>query len=150
MEKMNKGDIMQAIIDYFKNNEEAFTSCIEELDWYNGYLGDNRYYNMEDLAEIYSGVDPIEILNRAYFGHDEDSYITDNYGEKHYDAFNPNRDYFTFNGYGNLVSSDWKDYSYLLDNWAVSEMAENRRYIDSIEYDEALAGLFDALEAAEA
>ncbi|MBP3447776.1 MAG: hypothetical protein J6K51_02005 [Clostridia bacterium] len=59
-----------------------------------------------------------------------------------------NRDYFYYNGYGNLVSSDYKDYSTHLDNYAVEAMSENRSYIDSIDNDEELTALFDELEAA--
>lgn len=36
---------------YFEENEEIFNACIEELDSYNGYLGDDRYYPMDELDE---------------------------------------------------------------------------------------------------
>ena len=39
----------EKIIIYFKEHEELFNDCIEELDSYNGYLGDNRYYCMDEL-----------------------------------------------------------------------------------------------------
>lgn len=148
-----KGEIkmttIEKIIAYFEENEDVFNDCIEELDSYNGYLGDDRYYSMDELSELYSGVDPIELLNRAYFGHDEDSYCMDQYGEKHYDAFNPNREYFRFNGYGNLVSTNYKDYSDHIDHYAIEEMEENRRYIDTIDNDDELSNLFDELENGE-
>lgn len=137
---------IKKIIAYFENNEELFNSCIEELDSYNGYLGDSRYYEMELLNEFYTGTDPIEILQRAYFGRDDDSWHTDSRGKKEYSEFNPNRDYFYYNGYGNLISSDYKDYSAHLDHYAIEDMSENRQYIDSIEGDEELAALFDELE----
>ena len=75
--------------------------------------------------------------------------MTDSSGNKEYGAFNPNRNYFYFNGYGNLVSSDYKDYSDKLDGYAIEEMSEDRNYISSIENDDILAGLFDELEEAE-
>ena len=75
--------------------------------------------------------------------------MTDSSGNKEYGMFNPNRNYFYFNGYGNLVSSDYKDYSDKLDEYAIEEMSENRNYIDSIENDNILSGLFDELEEAE-
>lgn len=140
---------INAIIEYFENNEETFNDCIEELDSYNCYLGDDRYYYMEDLNEIYCDVEPTEILYRAFFGYDEDSWHTDSAGNKIYDAFNPNRDYFRYNGYGNLVSADYKDYSANLDRYAIEEMKDNRNYIDSIEADDDLNALFDELEEAE-
>ena len=48
--------------------------------------------------------------------------------------------------HGNLVSSDYKDYTGHLDHYAVEEMSENCHYINSIEDDEELSALFDALE----
>lgn len=148
-EKRTKETIITDIIQYFKENEDLFNDCMEALDCYNGYLGDDRYYDMEELNDLYSGQEPQEILFRAFYGFDADSWHTDSSGNKIYEAFNPNRDYFYFNGYGNLVSSDYKDYSDKLDEYAIEEMSENRYYIDSIENDDVLAGLFDELEEAE-
>lgn len=138
--------VINSIVEWFKDNEDVFNDCIEELDSYDGYLGDDRYYNMDELDEIYNGVDPLEILRRAFYGYDEDTYHTDSHGEKEYGAFNPNRDYFTFNGYGNLVSADYKDYSAHLDRYAVERMSEYRSHIDSIDREPELCELFDALE----
>lgn len=65
--------ITAAILEYFTENEDVFTECIEALDSYNGYLGDSRYYPMECLDEFYHDTDAINLLNRAFFGHDEDT-----------------------------------------------------------------------------
>jgi hypothetical protein len=145
---MNENTIKK-IIEYFEENEEVFNACIEELDSYNGYLNDDRYYLMEDLNEFYNGTDPIELLHRAYYGRDDDTWTTDASGNKSYGEFNPNREYFYYNGYGNLVSSDYKDYSAHLDRYVIESMSENRNYIDSIESDEELSALFDELEEEE-
>lgn len=139
-------EITADIIAYFKNNEDLFNDCMEELDAYNGYLGDDRYYSMDELDEFYRDSDPLEILRRAYYGRDDDTWTTDSNGNKTYGEFNPNRDYFYYNGYGNLVSSDYKDYSHLLDNYAIEAMSENRSYIDTIADDDELTALFDELE----
>lgn len=141
-------EITADIIEYFENNEDIFNDCIEELDSYNGYLGDDRYFLMDELDELHNGTEPSELLRRAFFGYDEETYTTDRDGNKRYGAFNPNRDYFRYNGYGNLVSADYKDYSGQLDKYAVESMSENRDYIDSIDNDEELTALFDELEAA--
>jgi hypothetical protein len=141
-----RNETIKKIIEYFENNDDIFNSCIEELDSYNGYLNDDRYYSMDELNELYSGTDAIELLQRAFFGYDADNWHTDGRGDKIYGAFNPNRDYFTFNGYGNLVSSDFKDYTAYLDEYAIEAMSENRQYIDTIESDDELSTLFDELE----
>lgn len=138
---------IEKIMEYFKENEELFNDCIEELDSYNGYLGDDRYYDMSDLDEIYGNEDPTEVLLRAFYGYDEETWTTDSSGQKTYGAFCPNRDYFRFNGYGNLVSADYKDYSDRLDHWCIESMMENRRDVYSISDDEELSALFDEMEA---
>jgi hypothetical protein len=141
-------EITADIIEYFENNEDIFNDCMEELDSYNGYLNDDRYFSMDELDELYNGTEPSELLRRAFFGYDEETYTTDRDGNKTYGAFNPNREYFRYNGYGNLVSADYKDYTGLLDEYAIEAMDENRGYIDSIDNDEELTALFDELEAA--
>lgn len=39
-------EIKEEIKAYFEENEEEYNEVIEDLDSYNGYLGDDRYYNM--------------------------------------------------------------------------------------------------------
>lgn len=146
--KRTAEEVIADIIEYFENNEDIFNDCMEELDSYNGYLDDDRYFSMDELDELYNGTEPSELLRRAFFGYDEETYTTDRDGNKTYGAFNPNREYFRYNGYGNLVSADYKDYSGQLDKYAIEAMDENRSYIDSIDNDEELTALFDELEAA--
>ena len=144
-----KTDVINKIIDYFKENDDIFTECIEELDGWNGYLGDDRYYYMDELNELFNDQDPIEILNRAYYGYDEDSYHTDAHGKREYGEFNPNREYFHFNAYGNLVSSDYKDYSDFLDDEFIEQLLDVRGEIYAIGENDELPDLFDELEQAE-
>ena len=140
--------IKDEIIAYFNENEDIYNEAAEELDSYNGYLGDDRYYNMDEINEFYSGTEPTEILARAFYGYDEETYSTDASGNREYGPFNPNREYFRYNGYGNLVSSNYKDYSMLLDHYIIESMLENRDYIDTIDNDTELSELFDELESA--
>lgn len=112
------------ILEYFENNEDEFNDVIEDLDSWCGYLGDDRYYYMEELDELYSGMPAIEVLYRAFYGHDDETWSMDSSGNKEYGEFNPNRTYFYFNGYGNLVSSDYKDYSSHLNMYFVEKVIE--------------------------
>ena len=141
-----KTENIEKIITYFEENEDIFIECIEELDSYNGYLGDDRYYSMDELNEHFSGQDPVDILYRAFYGHDDDNWTTDEHGEREYREFNPNRDYFYYNGYGNLVSSNYRDYSDKLDHYFVEDLAENRQHIYAIEDNEDLTALLNKLE----
>ena len=141
--------LTNAILEWFEDHEDEYNAAIEELDSYNGYLGDDRYYSMDELDELYSGVEPSEILRRAFYGYDSETWTTDSHGQKEYGAFNPNREYFYFNGYGNLVSADYKDYSDHLDRYLIDSMSENRQYITTIDENAELSELFDKLEEAE-
>lgn len=119
----------EMLMELFQNDEQLFNSTIEELDSYSGYLGDDRYYSMDELPEQLSGLSAIDLLNRAYFGRDDDNWHTDAHGGKIYDSFNPNREYFYFNGYGNLVSANYKDYSAHLDDYFIDAIIENQNYL---------------------
>ena len=118
-----------ALINYYQENEDDFDRDIEELDAWNGYLGDDRCYPMDELNELLQGKDVDEILNLAYYGRDDDSWHEEN-GEKVYGPFCPNRDYFYFNGYGNLVSTDCPDYSGYIDEYAVQDIIDNASHLN--------------------
>ena len=137
----------EKIIHFFNVNEELFNQCIEELDAYNGYLGDYRYYSMDELDELNTGVELSEILNRAFFGYDEDTYSMNSNGSIERGQFNPNREFFRYNGYGNFVSAEHKDYYPYLDKYAVEAMADNIEYIDTINDTPELLELFNGYEA---
>ena len=119
----------EALLELFKNDSELFNDTIEELDNYNGYLGDDRYYDMDVLPEILNGIDAIDLLNRAYFGRDDENWRTDAHGDKIYNSFNPNRVFFYFNGYGNLCSANFRDYSARLDDYFIDEIIENQNHL---------------------
>ena len=140
--------IMAEIIAYFDEHKDIYNAAAEELDAYNGYLGDDRYYSMDELDDLYNGTEPTEIFCRAFYGHDEDVWTINKYGDKEYGPFNPNREYFKYNGYGNLVSSNYKDYSMLLDHYIIESMLDNRDWIDAIVNNPELSELFDELENA--
>ena len=119
----------EMLMDLFKTDEQLFNDTIEELDNYNGYLGDDRYYEMYMLQEFYSGSDIFELLNRVYFGRDDENWYRKENGEKVYGDFNPNRNYFYYNGYGNLCSADYKDYSAHLDDYFIEAIIENQNHL---------------------
>lgn len=112
--------LKQQLLSYYKENTEDFNHDIEELDDLNCYLGDDLCYPMEDFSDIYEGTDPLEILRRAFYGYDDDDSTLEKKAQ-----FNPNRDYFYINGLGNLVSTDYLDYSKYLDEDFVEEIIEN-------------------------
>lgn len=144
-----RAEIIAAILTVFKEDEELFADVLEELDSWNGFLNDDRWENMEELDEIFEGKSVTYILERAFYGYDADTWHTDSHGEKEFGAFNPNRSYFRFNGYGNLVSSNYKDYSDYLNDSTIEELEEYSEQIDEIQDNDELKSLFDELKEAE-
>lgn len=145
-----KDIIINDIIKLFAEDEELFNNCIEELDSYNGYLGDDRYYYMEELEEFYNNnTGVVELLKSVHFGYSEDETYTDKHGQIKHCQFNPNQEYFRYNGYGNLVSSYCKDYTGFLDDWFVENLLKYRQEVYSIEDDARLVELLDELEELE-
>lgn len=137
---MTRHKQIEKIITYLEENEEAAINCIEQLDDYNGFLYENRYYYMEDLPMFYEN-DVENLLDRIFYGYDED-YTT----EDHQAPFNPRREYFKYNGYGNLVSSNYKDYSCYIDDDLIEKLEQYRSDIYEIDDNIELKVLFDNLE----
>ena len=84
----------EAIRTYVENLSKG--ELVELLQYMNGYDGcfdDCVYYDMDEFDEFMSNCSPMQIAQMIYFGGD----------------FNPNDEYFRFNGYGNLESAHWDD-----------------------------------------
>jgi len=113
--------LVEELMNYYKENKEDFANDIEELDDWTGCLYDDKIYPMDDLNEFFSNEKSDEILKRAFYGYDEPL----NKNEQR-QPFNPNREYFYFNGCGNLVSIGEKDYSDYLDIAFIQDIIDNR------------------------
>lgn len=144
-----KDIVINEIIKLFTEDEEVFNNCIEDLDSYNGYLGDDRYYNMDELKEFYYNADVMDLINRVYYGYSEDETYTDEHGQIKHCQFNPNQDYFRYNGYGNLVSAWYKDYMVFLNEYFIDDLLQYRQEVYSIEDDARLVELLDELKEIE-
>lgn len=134
--------LAETLLNYYQEHEDDFNRDIEELDCWNGILEDRRVEHIHLLDEIYQGKEATEILRCAFFGHDDDNWHIEN-GEKVYGKFNPNRDYFYFNGYGNLVSTNYCDYSDFLDEYFVQEIIDNESNLDLSEGAQEIIDSYD-------
>ena len=114
-------ELVEKLMNYYRENKEDFANDIEELDNWTGCLYDDKIHPMEELNELFQGTEPEEILLRAFYGYDEPL----NKDEQR-QPFNPNREYFYFNGYGNVVSIAEKDYSDYLDTDFTQDIIDNR------------------------
>lgn len=113
--------LVKKLMEYYRENVEDFNNDIEELDGWTGCLYDDKIYPMEQLNEFFQSTEPEEVLRRAFYGYDE-PYKNGDPSR----PFNPNRNYFYFNAYGNLVSIDEKDYSSYLEKFYIQDIIDNR------------------------
>lgn len=117
-------ELVEKLLTYYKENKEDFADDIEQLDSWNACLYDDRIFSMDELDDVLQGINPSNILYSAFYGYDEP------YKNSEQNIpFNPNRDYFYFNGYGNLVSIDEKDYSTYLEQSFIQEIIDNSNHL---------------------
>lgn len=116
--------LAETLLNYYCEHDDDFNHDIEEMDSWNSCLGDGRIEPMYMLDELYQNTEATEILRCAFFGYD-DAYAKLEQRE----TFNPNREYFYFNGYGNLVSTDELDYSCYLDVDYVQDIIDNECHL---------------------
>ena len=83
---------------------DEFNEIMNELGYY-----DNMIFDMGEIDEHF--VSPYDALQFAYFG-----------------SFNPNDDYFTYNGYGNLETIHELDLPYYMEDYEgdIIELLESR------------------------
>lgn len=96
--------VMNDLKNYLLNNINLTKDITGELICRYGCLCHLEYYYMEDFDDVMQGYTPTEIASKIFYG-----------------EFNPNDNYFRFNGYANLES---------LDDWELDK--EHRDYIDEI------------------
>ena len=66
---------------------ENLLEMVQEINAYNGSMENLELYEMDSFDEIMNGFEPMDIALKIHFG-----------------EFNPNDEYFRFNGYANLES----------------------------------------------
>jgi len=113
-------ELVKELMNYYKENEENFVDDIEELNGWNDCLYGDQIYSMSDFDEVLQDIEPSDIMHVVSYGYDEPV----NKDEER-QPFNPNRQYFYFNGYGNLVSTDKIDYSAYLDTYFIQDIIDN-------------------------
>ncbi len=106
----NENDYITKIKTYFNANKTELFEVVSQINSYDSSLQHLDFLYMEDLDVYLEGFTPTDIANKIFFG-----------------DFNPNHEYFRFNGYENLESFDeWELNKELLNN--IDEIIE--RIID--------------------
>lgn len=125
---MNKQEkVKERLLKYFKENEDVFNEIILNLDCSTDILGNDKFYDMPELQEFFNE-DPcgsvIDLLLKAHCGKDLDSQDR---------PFNPTRDYFRLNAYGNLESTNYPDYSSHLNDEFLEQVIEYKGELCSVQ-----------------
>lgn len=107
---MNKIENLKSLI---LNDVSIGIGLVNDVNSWDLSLEHLQVFSMDEFNEIMEGYDPLEIANRIYFG-----------------DFNPNHEYFRFNGYANLESLDEYDLKDEIINYS-SEIA--RRTVELYE-----------------
>lgn len=107
---------IEEVKKYFWENPDEWTDAVKDLNAFNGCLGSGERFSMADFNKLMVGKSPLDIARMIADGDDEDGS----------DGFNPDREYFYFDGFGNLISCEEKDYSDYLDNDLVAEYIDCR------------------------
>lgn len=122
MKNMNNNTTIEdRIREMLENDEDLLNECVEALASWNGTNQDEIYYEMDYINEFFSGKDPLWILERGFYG-----------------DFCPAHNWFRCDSYGNFESCDFKDYSYLLDDYLIQELIENYTNLDIDELTQAI------------
>ena len=115
-----KTTLKERIIDLFKEMNggkviSVWNEYCREVNKFDDEIMDA--YELEEWAN--NSGDTMNILNRFFFGSDE---------EREGTSANPNRNYFTFNGYGNIISFDYI-YNQFTDEFYYVDADELAEYI---------------------
>ena len=138
---MTRQEAIERCKEWFEENEEAFYDMLEELDSWNGYLGDERRNCMDSLGDWLSGLEWEEVFNYGRNGEDVCG-----------GRFRGSRDYYYIDNYGTLVSTDDRDYD--LDDYSVEAILKQpmHRYewiFNVYHCEDELRPFFEAYEANE-
>ena len=83
---MNK---MERLNDLILSDVSLGIGLVNDVNSWDSSLGFLEVFYMDEFNEVMNGIEPLEIANRMFFGN-----------------FNPNDEYFRFDGYANLESLD--------------------------------------------
>lgn len=92
MTTMTREEAIRTYVEQLSGGELA--GLLQVINSYDGSFEESTYYDMDLFDEFMSNCTPSEIARMIHFG-----------------DFNPNDDYFRFDGYGNLESLDWQEIS---------------------------------------
>ena len=88
---MTREQAITTYVEILSNGE--LVELLQHMNSYDGCFDYCVYFDMAEFDDLMSDYTPMGIAQMIFFGGD----------------FNPNHDFFRFNGYGNLESANWHD-----------------------------------------
>lgn len=138
----NTEELKDQILGCIKDMEDCDIVSLWNDFCYEANRVDDEILTMYDIIEYFRNDELENTLNRFYFGSDEGIENT---------SANPNRNYFQFNGYGNIVSFDYiynqfsDEFYYIYIDELVNYIVENNDYLNNCDIQEILDNYNDNL-----
>ena len=121
---LNEKNFEKELKELLEKNESVLNEIVSCLNSNDGSFENDVWYDMDMLDDYLSGMSAWEVLRLGFYGSDED---------RENSSFNPMRNYFRFDAYGNLESCDYIDYSYLIDD-VVEIIMNDTDVVDNVLY----------------
>ena len=102
--------IEKRMTDYWKAHNDSFSRVCEELDSWDGFLGDDRIYSMDELDGLLCDRKPSEVLqvvDTANFDYSDDYFYYDIYGIRSTNE----KDYYNYFDYSDVFEKLIDDYN---------------------------------------
>ena len=126
------------MINYWKAHNDSFSKICEELDSWDGFLGDDRCYSMDEIDDILGNKKPSEFLqmidtdnfnyNDGYFYYNDDRICSTN-----------EKDYYNYVDYSDVFEKLINDYNQVFSRkygYKYHELFEDVYYINMWDEDE--------------
>lgn len=123
---MKKKEIYEEILDFMNSDIMEGNAIVEELDSWNGYLGEDKVYDIDMIDDILCGRKPSEILNMI-------------------GSWDSSDRYFYFDCLGNLYSTYYCDYSDYFDDYLIGAVVDNWNNLWTEGFAPKLRELFELL-----
>lgn len=143
--------IEKRMINYWKAHNDSFSRVCEELDSWDGFLGDDRIYSMDELDDILGDKKPSEVLQMVdtpNFDYSDDYFYYDIYGIRSTNE----KDYFNYFDYSNVFEGLANNYNNIFSHnygsvyYELFNDVDNMNYLDEDEIQECMNdGCYDYL-----
>lgn len=130
--------IEKKMTEYWKAHNDSFSKVCEELDSWDGFLGDDRIYSMDEFDDLLCDKKPSEVLqivDTATFDYSDDYFYYDIYGIHSTNE----KDYYSYFDYSYVFEKLIDDYNQVFTTrygHAYHELFEDVYYITRWDEDE--------------